>query len=187
MLNSLRSTLLLAAGLTVLPSLVSGQSGVSTLTVNSDGIGAFVRLGDESTALDITDPMGSTEWSIAFFGTDVVPNGGEGGPGGWTAYCVCQNREATDEEVQAMTPESELEDFLAVDRGDVPAAGAGWHPSATASAPWYEYNLANQHLIWPNYNVYLFSDGEDVYKVQVIAYYGADGTPRQVTFRYARV
>ena len=67
----------------------------------------------------------------AFFATNATLNGGEAGPGGVTGFCVCQNAQATDAEVLAMTPESELADFEAVT--SVPA-GAMFSPDALTPA-----------------------------------------------------
>jgi hypothetical protein len=55
------------------------------------------------------------------------------------------------------------------------------------SHPWYRYNLTGENIIHPTFDVYLVKRGDDVYKVQLINYYGAAGEPRHVTFRYARL
>jgi hypothetical protein len=47
-------------------------------------------------------------------------NGGAAGPGGVVAYCLCGNENATDAEVQAMTPGNQLAAFESVDEGDIP-------------------------------------------------------------------
>lgn len=166
---------------------LGAQEGFRTLTVDAAAEGAFIALGDEARVVEVSDPFASTEWDLAFAGTNLSVNGGEGGAGGVTAYCICQNATATDDEVQLMTPETELTDFQAVTAADIPTAEGEWHPASIAASPWYRYNIAMRHLIWPTYNVYLVKRGEDVYKVQVIGYYGEDGTPRQVTVRYAEV
>lgn len=54
-----------------------------------------------------------------------------------------------------------------------------------ARSPWYRYNLDGQHQIWPTYDVYLVRREEQLYKVQIIGYYGGAGESRQITFRYS--
>ena len=94
-----------------------------TITVNASTGWAYVSLADSSVVTPI-DPATSSEWEIAFNATRVMLNGGAAGPAGVSAYCVCQNAAATDAQVIAMTPESELADFEGVDATAVPAAGA---------------------------------------------------------------
>ena len=54
--------------------------------------------------------------------------------------------------------------------------------------PWYRYNITGtDNQIWPTFNVYLVKRGSEVYKVQLIGYYGAAGEPRVITMRYARL
>ena len=56
------------------------------------------------------------------------------------------------------------------------------------TSPWYRYNITGtDNQIWPNFNVYLIKDGDAVYKVQIISYYGPTGTSRQITLRTSRV
>lgn len=40
------------------------------------------------------------------------------------------------------------------------------------ASSWYAYNLTgSDHKLWPNYRVYLIKSGEEVYKLQILAYY----------------
>ncbi len=55
------------------------------------------------------------------------------------------------------------------------------------SHPWYRYNLTGENIIHPTFDVYLIKRGDDVYKVQLINYYGSAGEPRHITLRYARL
>lgn len=161
--------------------------GATTLTVDASGEGAFVALDPEPRIVQVADAMASTEWDLGFLGTGIIVNGGETGAGDATAYCVCQNAASPDEELQRMSPDGEAADFEAVTAAGIPADASAWHPAAFAASPWYRYNIAGQHLIWPTYDVYLVRRNDQVHKVQVIGYYGPDGTPRQVTFRAQRV
>lgn len=57
---------------------------------------------------------------------------------------------------------------------------------------WYEYNLGGAHKLWPNYRVYLINadsddDSSPVYGVQVINYYGDNGTSGQPVVRWKTV
>ena len=183
----MRTYLTVAIALLVAALPAAAQEAPRTLTVNAADDGAFVALGDPAREVEITNAVSSDAWDLSFLGTDVAVNGGDFGPAGVVAYCVCANADASGEAIQQMTPESELEDFLAVTAADVPTDPAEWEPAAFAIDRWYRYNISNDHLIWPLYNVYLVKRGDDVYKVQIIGYYAADGTPRQLTFRYGRV
>ncbi|RVU85955.1 hypothetical protein EOL70_00445 [Leucothrix sargassi] len=40
----------------------------------------------------------------------------------------------------------------------------------------FEYNIAGGHKMWPNYATYIVNDGEAYYKLQLLGYYGEDGT-----------
>ena len=82
-----------------------------SMTVVATSAWQFVSLADSATVLPTPSANASTAWDIAFLGTNVTLNGGDAGPGGVTAACLCQNAAATNEQVLAMTPESELADF----------------------------------------------------------------------------
>ena len=92
-----------------------------TIAVDASTGWAFVSLGD-GTAVSVADPAGSQAWDIGFSATSVMLNGGAAGPGGVSAYCVCQNDGATNDQILAMTAEGELADFDAVT--SVPAGAA---------------------------------------------------------------
>lgn len=301
-----------------------------TLTLDAAAGWAFASLADEQ-AVTVTDPGSSAEWDIGFSALNVMLNGGAAGPGGVTGFCLCQNAGATDEQVLAMTAETELADFDAVTADDIPASGfeqeelvpaidpwftglgasavaddaTSWlvrlrngtsfakvrvvsltGPTATdagdvtleyavqatdadpfgatqtvvldagagttldliggttdgaewdlalegftirlnggvsgtgdaaaavttetfesittastdprayrtdtfggvfTAKPWYRYNLTGAHIVHPTYDVYLVRRGGEVYKIQILDYYGPAGEPRQISFRYARL
>ena len=312
----------------------------SELTVDASVAPAYVKLGDPSTRVTVTEPSSSSEWDLAFFATGVTVNGGAAGPGGVTAYCLCANANASVAELQAMTPANQLAAFDATTSASIPASTAfvadalnpaisGWFTGTGAAAvavstkswivrrsagsvilakfrvtsitgatatsagsvtveyaiqpstgatfgavttrtldlaggpiyldlasgpvastanwdlrlsgfeirlnggvsgtggvsavidesmpfsqitsqyaafappqayrsdsfggvfvtsPWYRYNITGtDNQIWPNFNVYLIKDGDTVYKVQIISYYGPTGTSRQITLRTSRV
>lgn len=103
----------------------------------------YVSLADSALVTPTPSANASSHWDIAFFGTNVTLNGGDAGPGGVSAACLCQNLAATNEQVLAMTAESEAVDFDTVSA--VPAglsfssdvltpAIAGWFSGNGASA-----------------------------------------------------
>jgi len=54
---------------------------------------------------------------------------------------------------------------------------------------WYEYNLQGAHKLWPNYRVYLINtdtktESAPVYALQIISYYGEDGSSGQPVVRW---
>ena len=338
---------LAAAALAIIPACSDSTTEplpppiTSELTVDASAAPAYVKLGQPSTTVSVTDPSSSSEWDLAFFATGVTVNGGAAGPGGVTAFCLCANANASVAELQAMTPANQLAAFDAVTSSNVPASTAfvadalnpaisGWFTGTGAStvavptkswiirktvngsvilgkfrvtsitgatatsagsvtveyaiqpstgtafgatttrtfdlaagpvylnlasgqvsatsawdlklsgfeirlnggvsgtggvsavidettafsqitsqyasfapavayrsdsfggvfvtSPWYRYNITGtDNQIWPNFNVYLIKDGETVYKVQIISYYGPTGTARQITLRTSRV
>jgi hypothetical protein len=120
-----------------------GPSATGTITVNADASWAYVRFEGDSAKL--VENITSTTWHMAFFGTGVMLNGGAAGTGNVSGYCICANNAATNTEVMAMTPVSELADFEDIDHEDIPAASAfeldalvpaiaGWYSGAGATA-----------------------------------------------------
>lgn len=94
--------------------LVADEPLEGVITVDASTKWAYVSLDDETTVTPTPSARQSAAWDIAFNATNVTLNGGEAGPGGITAACICQNAGATDDEVLAMTAETELADFDAV-------------------------------------------------------------------------
>lgn len=162
----------------------------ATLTVDASSATtwALVDLGSPAQVVQVSDPAASPGWDLGFQATKVMLNGGASGPGGMVAYCLCQNAGATSEQLKAMTPESELGDFVAVTKGQIPAAADAWSSGAFDEKKWYRYNITgSDHQVWPTHDVYLVKRGAEVYKVQFTGYYGPSGQPRQITFRYAKL
>jgi hypothetical protein len=92
-----------------------------TITVNASTGWGYASIADSAVVAPI-DPAASTDWDIAFNATRVMLNGGAAGIGGVSAYCICQNAAATNDQVIAMTAESELADFEGVEESEIPAA-----------------------------------------------------------------
>ena len=158
-----------------------------TVTVNASQGWAYLSL-EDGTVVTPADPLRSEAWDMAFNATSVRLNGGEGGIGDVTGYCVCQNSvtSPSNEELLAMTPASELADFTAVGAQSVPAAGSfvadqltpalsGWHTGAgTSAAPAARAWLVRLH------------DSTTYAKLRVASIAGASAaTPGQVTFETA--
>lgn len=163
-------------------------SPTATLTADASAGWAYVAMGTPAQTVTVGDATTSTAWDLGFNATSVRLNGGANGPGGVVAYCVCQNAGATDAQVLAMTAEGELADFEAVRAADVPPAGdARWTADAFEQDRWYRYNLTGNHQVSPTFQVYLVRRGADVYKVQLIGYYGPAGETRRITVRYAKL
>lgn len=114
-----------------------------SFTVNASTGWVYVSLADSGLVTPVPSAGESANWDLAFFATNVTTNGGQAGPGGVTAACICQNASASGEQVLAMSPESELPDFDAVT--SVPAgtvfvsdvltpAITGWYTGSGATA-----------------------------------------------------
>jgi len=166
-----------------------GEAG--QITVNANQVWAYVTFdGGVASVVNVTDPSTSTAWDIAFNGTAVMLNGGAAGPGDVAAYCVCQNRDATDAQVQGFTSENQRAAFEAVGPAQLPAADTAWKSDALALAitGWYRYDVATHTVTAaPGQSFYVRTSGGNAYaKFHVTAIEGAtQGTPGRVTFEYA--
>jgi len=67
------------------------------------------------------------------------------------------------------------------------AIGIGVSVAAVAQQFTQGNITGTDNQIWPNFNVYLVRRGDAVFKLQVTSYYGATGTPRQITVRSVRL
>jgi hypothetical protein len=186
------------------------QPAAGEFTVDASQGWVYVSLVDSAVVTPTPTPSESAAWDIAFFATNVMLNGGEAGPGNVTGFCVCQNTSASDDQVLAMTPESELADYEGVTAVPGTAtflaevltpAVAGWF---TGTAPaiaytadtfagvfgphkWYRYNILGDNRISPVFEVYLVRRGNTVWKLQVLNYYSATNAARHISFRYERI
>lgn len=82
-----------------------------SLTVDASATWQFVSLAEGATVNPTPSAAASTAWDIAFLGTNVTLNGGDAGPGGVSAACLCQNASATNEQILAMTPANQFQAF----------------------------------------------------------------------------
>lgn len=167
-----------------------GPEGPSALTADAVESWAYVDLASEASIVSPADPSTSTAWDLAFFQTAVMLNGGAAGPGEVSGYCLCENASATDEQILALTPASELAAFEAVDMTAVPSAEEDWTTDALAPAidAWYDYDVDTHVVNAAPENVWLVrtAGGEAIAKFHVIDITGATqehaGT---VTIEYA--
>src|SRR5690606_41769927 len=116
-----------------------------TLRVDALAAWTFARLGDNAGMVQVSDPSGSTSWDIAFFATGVMLNSGAAGPSDVVGYCICQNENATDAEVKAMSADSERADLEAVTTADIPTDEDSWQSDALnpATDGWWRHHLAH--------------------------------------------
>lgn len=126
----------------------SGGASYDSLTVDASASWAAVQLGDPATQLSVSDLHSSADWDIAFDVTSVEVNGGASGPGGVIAYCLCENANATDAQVEGMSPANQLATFTNVTAAQIPSDASVWQADSVALAitGWYSYNL-DTHVV----------------------------------------
>ena len=155
---------------------------VGQLTIPSSD-SAFIALGDSATVAS-----GSTAWDVGFWTTAVFLRS-TATPA--MALCLCQNAQATNEQIVAMTADSEKADFDGVTPAQIPAASdPRWSNTTFNTNRWYKYNIApttHPNRIHPTFDVYLVKRGTSVYKLQILNYYNVADQSRHVTFRYQRL
>jgi hypothetical protein len=123
----LLSTALLLAVFTGLAGCSDDSTGpvvpsTTSLTVDASTNWAYVRLGPDSPRLvTVTNATTSSDWDMAFLGTNVMVNGGASGPGNVSAACICAATEPTTAQLQAMTATTELARFDGVTTSNIPA------------------------------------------------------------------
>ena len=148
LLTVMRLVLPLALALTIVAceedTTGPNQNQITYRTLSGiDAVSAFAYVDlAANQVVTVTDPLTSTAWDIAFFGTRVKLNGGASGPGGVDGHCLCQNAAATDPEIIAMTPSGEEGDFTAVTAAQVPSAASAWATDVLDPAieDWWSYN-----------------------------------------------
>lgn len=151
----------------------------ATITADAATATAFVALGTQPRIVTGADTTTAAGWDIGFNGTNVLLNSA----GGVAGYCLCTNESATDAAVMAMTADAQRLLFAGVSTAAIPATSSFTSDVFTAHR-WYRYNLTgDDHQVWPTFDVYLIKRGASIYKIQLTSYYGATGTPRQITIR----
>ena len=150
----------------VQPSTGAPFGPVSTSTLNLTNGPVFLDLSSGQVA-------GSARWDLQLSGFEIRTNGGVSGSGGVSAL------------LDATTPFAQITSDYAATAPPV-AYRSDSFSGVFAASPWYSYNITGtDNQIWPNFNIYLVRRGNEVFKVQVIGYYGPTGTSRQITIRSA--
>lgn len=154
-------------------------------TVDASASWKYVSLTDSAEVTPSPAPRSSDAWDIAFFSTNVTLNGGAAGPGGVSAACICQNASATNEQILAMTADSELADFESVT--SVPTGISFTTDALTpAAAGWYTGSGAAAVAAPGKVFLVRLSDGASYAKVHVTSVTGATADAAgQVTLEYA--
>jgi len=160
------------------PSAPSGAGGMGETAQPSDSLSVdvsatkatYVSLGTPA-VVDVSDPMTSTDWDLAFVGYDVLTNGGLSGPGGGRAFGPLSISYFAFPDQPVEVP------FLISDRGGGTFLG------------WYAYD-GTTHTLYSRYHLYAVRSGGRLYKLQVLGYYGdVAGAPVSALYRlrYAEV
>lgn len=133
------------------------DASIVRVVVPDDGV-AMLRLSDgrASVAGEVSVDKG---WDIAFSGWDIHTNGGKSGPGDASAIGPFTN-DVFEEGAWPGSPVMFEDDI------------------GGAFRAWYLYDGAGGRVLYSRYHVYGVRDGERLWKVQVLAYYGdVEGAP----------
>lgn len=147
----------------------SGQASALSLTVGPDSR-TFVELATPAAVEVEGSGDGSIDWDLAVQGHDVFINGGISGPGSSKAFGPL----SAPTYLSDTAPEAPL---MLEDR----AGGA--------LLDWYKY-VGSTHQLYSRYHVYGLRDGDRLFKLQVLGYYGEQlGAPVPALYRvrYAEV
>ncbi len=120
--------------------------------------------------VEIEDAQDSTAWDIVFDGWDIYTNSGPSGPG----------------QAAAFGP-NDASDFLSGQDPSVPFMRED--TSGGAFTDWYYYD-DETHSLWSRLHTYGIRDGEELFKIQILSYYGEQrGAPVSALYslRYAPV
>ena len=136
-----------------------------------DGQRVFVSLASPPSVKTVTAPATDLSWDMAFEGYDVFTNSGPSGGGSSSAFGPLDTITFLDN-APPQVP------FLATD-----ATGG-------AFLRWWFYSGAPDHVLYSRFHTYGVKDGDKLYRVQVLGYYGQrDNTavPALYKIRYAEV
>lgn len=147
---------------------VEGKSVRIPVTENAR---TFVKLTAPEVVTIAGDGKDSDAWDLAFIGYDIFTNSGPSGKGKALAFGPYDSIVF----VSNSPPEAP---FITPDK------------SGGAFLQWYKYEGAPSHALWSRFHVFGVKDGDKLYKVQVIGYYGErQGAPVAALYkiRYAEV
>jgi hypothetical protein len=147
-----------------------GEQGAPLAVPVPDEGRVFVKLAPPAIVTPAGDGATSTDWDLAFEGLDVYTNSGPSGPGNGGAFGPLDSFV-----------------FLADQVPEVPFIQRD--ASGGAFLGWNLYDNS-AHALWSRYHVYGVRDGEKLWKVQILGYYGQlEGAPVSALYklRYAEV
>ncbi len=150
----------------VQPAAGAALGATQTATVDLTG-GAPVHFSFANGVVDA-----GAEWDLKLAGWEIRVNGGASGSGQGGA-------------IASSVPFASI-----TDPGEAPASvyKADGFGGVFAAKRWYRYNITgSDHQVWPTFDVYLVKRGAEVFKVQLTGYYNAQGDPRNISFRWAKV
>ncbi|MBX3185359.1 MAG: HmuY family protein [Labilithrix sp.] len=148
----------------------SFDSGVELRVVVPESGRVHVKLAGAS-VVAVADPKGSRDWDLAFEGYEIFTNSGPSGGGSAAAFGPLDAIVFIDD-VAPTTP------FLTPDK------------PGGAFLDWYDYEGAPSHALWSRFHVYGVKDGDRLWKVQILGYYGQrDSAPVSALYRlrYAEI
>lgn len=131
----------------------------------------YVKLASPPAIVTPADPTTDKSWDLAFEGAEVFTSSGPSGPGSSQAF-------------GPLDPIVFLEDIAP----DVPFLSAD--KAGGAFNRWYFYEGPPNHALYSRYHVFGVKDGDKLYRVQVLGYYGKrDGAPVSALYkiRYSEV
>lgn len=153
------------------------QDTTGEITVDAETGWAYVTLGDPATEVTVGDARSSDAWDMAFFATSVMVNGGDAGPGGVEATCLCWNATLAGEAIVALTAASGLADFEAVTAADLPTDAESWTGDELVPAVtgWYSYDVQTHTVSADPAAVFKVrtAGGESFAKLHVVGIEGA--------------
>lgn len=161
------AALILGCGADPDPGPNGGGDEIQTLEIDVPSTGrVFVELTTPAVVEVPGDPLTSTAWDMAFEGYDVFTNSGVSGPG----------------ESGALGPYAPAIFDSGIDPGAPiltrDAIGGPFHL-------WYGYDYTNPaHVLYSRFHVFGVKDGDRLWKVQVLSYYGeVEGAPVSALYR----
>ena len=146
------------------PDAASFDTGTELRVVVPEAGRVYVKLGSPAVVTPSGDPKASLDWDLAFEGFDVFTNGGVSGSGKAAAFGPL-------DAITFVGQAAPQVPFLTEDK-----AGGAFRD-------WYLYE-GETHALWSRYHVYGVRDGERLWKVQILSYYGQrDGAAVAALYR----
>lgn len=149
----------------------SFDSGVELRVPVAESARVYVKLSTPAVVAAPADPKTSAEWDLAFEGHDIFTNGGVSGAAKGAMFGPLEASSFLGDTAPAVP-------FLFTDK----AGGA--------FLDWYAYAGAPTHALYSRFHVFGVKDGDRLWKVQILNYYGQrDGAPVSGLYavRYAEV